>query len=122
MYSTVTKSSPKKIVRTSSPRGQIFLEPPGQTLGGHLQLFVFRSFDIDNRSTRGANDPDAPRGKRDAVRGEIETRWGKVSTEKVLETCAGLHKVEEIPEGLRLAEMELRFVRPDVIVHLERDK
>jgi hypothetical protein len=34
----------------------------------------------------------------------------------------GLHEVEQVAEGLRLAEMELGLVYPDVIVHIERNE
>ena len=100
----------------------MLFEFPGEALGRHLKFFVLRPFDIDDRPTRGANDTHAPRSKRDAVRSEVETRWSEVGEEEVLETRAGLHEVEEVAEGLRLAEMELGFVRPDVIVDLERDE
>ena len=42
--------------------------------------------------------------------------------EEILETSAGLREVEEVTEGLRLAEVQLGLIRPDVVVHLERDE
>ena len=65
--------------------------------------------------------PDAPRSERDAVHGKVEARRSEISTEKVFETRAGLYEVEQVSEGLRLAEMVLELVCPDVIVQLERD-
>ena len=49
-------------------------------------------------------------------------RWGKVGAEEVLETRTGLHEVEQVMEGLRLAAIKLILVGPDVIVNPERDE
>jgi len=87
-----------------------------------LALSVLRAIDIDDRLARGTDNANAPRGKRDAVRGEIDAGGGKVGAEEVLETSAGLHEVEEVTEGLRLPEMQLRLIRKDVVVHLECDE
>lgn len=59
----------------------------------------FSSF-IDERPTRGADDPDAPRSECDA---EVETQRREVGAEEFLETRAGRHQVEHVPEGLWLA-------------------
>ena len=56
-------------------------------------------------------------GKRDAVCGDVKTRWGAVGVEDVLETRTGLHEVEKVLEGLRLGEMTLGLVCPEVIMH-----
>ncbi len=106
----------------SSPRGQILFELSGEALGRHLELFVLRPFDIDDRPTGWADDTDAPRSERDAICSKVEAHGSEVGTEEILETRAGLHEVEQITEGLRLAEVELTLVCPDVIVHLERDE
>jgi hypothetical protein len=106
----------------SSPRGQILLKLPGQALCRHLEFFVLGPFDIDDRPTRRANDADAPRSERDAVCSEVETHGTEVGKEEILETRARLHEVEEVSKGLWLAEMELTLIRPDVIVHFERDE
>ena len=106
----------------SSPRSQILLELPGEAFCCHLEFFVLGPFDIDDRPTRRTDDADAPRGERDAVCAEVETHGSEVSAEEILETCAGLHEVEEVSEGLRLAEVELTLICPDVIVHFERDE
>ena len=106
----------------SSPRGQMFLEFLGETLCRHLQFFVLGSLDIDDRPTRWTDDADAPRGKRDTVCSEIETDGSEVGAEEILETCAGLHEVEEVSEGLWLAEVELRLICPNVIVYFECDE
>ena len=122
VYTIATNSSQKKPIKAPLPRHQILLELPGQMLGRHLKVFILRPFDINNRLTRGANDPDTPRSKRDTVCSEVKTRWGKVGAEEVLETGTRLHEVEEITEGLQLAEVELGLFCPDIIVYLEHDE
>ena len=107
---------------TSSPRRDILHEFPGEALGSHLQFLVPRPVDIDDRPARGTDDADAPRRKGDAVRGEVDTGRGEIGAEEVLEARAGLHEVEEVAEGLGLAEVQFRLVRKDVVVHLERDE
>src|SRR6266576_5806711 len=106
----------------SSPRGQILLELPGEALCRHLEFFVLGPFDIDDRPTRRTDDAGAPWSECDAVCSEVETYGSEVGAEEILETRAGLHEVEEVPEGLWLAEVELRLICPDVIVHFEGDE
>ena len=53
------------------PRCQMLFELPGGALGRYIRFFVLRLFDIDDLPTRGADDTNAPRRKRDAVRGEV---------------------------------------------------
>jgi len=106
----------------SSPRGQILLELPGKALCRHLEFFILGPFDIDDRPTRRTNDADAPWSERDAVSTEVETYGSEVGKEEILETGTRLHKVEEVSEGLWLAEVELRLIGKDVIVHFERDE
>ncbi len=98
------------------------LKPPPEALGRHLETLVPRSLDLDDRPARGADEADAPLGECDAVRGEVYASGSEVGVEEVLEAGAGLHEVEEVAEGLGLAEVQLGLVRPDVIVHLERDE
>jgi len=107
---------------TSSPRRDILHELPGEALGSHLESLVLCPFDIDDRPARGTNDADAPGRKGNAVGGEVEAGWSEIGAEEVLETGAGLHEVEEVAEGLGLAEVQFRLVRKDVVVHLERDE
>ena len=119
---TYSNNIPSKYKRISPPHRQILLKHPGKALGRHLQFFVLSPFDIDDdRPTRGA-DPDAPRSERDAICGQVEPQRSEVGTEEVFEKRAGLHQVEQVPEGLGLTEMELGFVCADVIVHLECDE
>ena len=98
------------------------LELPPEALRGHLETLVPRPLDFNDRPARGANESDAPRRERDAVRGEIDASRSEISVEEVLEACTGLHEVEKVTEGLRLAEVQLGLVCPDVIVHLECDE
>jgi hypothetical protein len=100
----------------------MLLEPPPQALGRHLETLVPRPLDLYNRPARGADESNAPRCEGDAVRGEVDAGGSEVGVEEVLNSCAGLGEVEEVTEGLRLTEVQLGLVRPDVVVHLERDE
>jgi len=95
----------------------MLLELSGEPLCCHLEFFVLGPFDIDDRSAGRADDAGAPRSERGAVCSEVETHGCEVGADEILETCAGLHEVEEVSEGLWLAEVELTLIRPDVIVH-----
>ena len=106
----------------SSPCSEILLELPGEALCSHLEFFVLGPFDIDDRPTGRTDDAGAPRSERDAVCCEVETHGSEVGAEEIFETCTGLHEVEEVSEGLWLAKVELTLIRPDVIVHFERDE
>jgi len=98
------------------------LESSPEALGRHLETLVPRPLDLNNRPARGADEAYAPRGERDAVRGEVDLGGSEVGMEEVLEAGAGLHQVKEVAEGLGLAEVQLGLVRPNVIVYLERDE
>ena len=106
----------------SPPRGQILLELPGEALCRHLEFFVLGPFDIDDRPMGRTDNADPPRSERDAVCSEVEMLGSEVGAEEILETRAGLHEVEEVSEGLWLAEVEPTLIRPDVIVYFERDE
>jgi len=56
------------------------------------------------------------------LRGEVDAGGSEVGVEEVLEAGAGPHEVEEVAEGLGLAEVQLGLVCTDVIVHLESGK
>lgn len=98
------------------------LEPPPEALSRHLEILVPRPLNLDDRPVRGADEADSPRGERDAVWGEVDAGGGEVGVKEVLEPSARLREVEEVAEGLRLAEVQLGLVCPDVVVDLERDE
>jgi hypothetical protein len=100
----------------------MLFEPPPQALGRHLETLVSRPLYLHNRPARGIDESNAPRCERGAVRGEVDAGGSEVGVEEILETCAGLGEVEEVTEGLRLTEVQLGLVRPDIVMHLERDE
>src|SRR5579863_10436541 len=102
--------------KTSSPHRHILLELPAEAFGCHLEFLVLRPFDVDDRPARGSDDANTSRGECDAEGGEVDAGGGEVGAEEVLEAGAGLHEVEEIAECLGLAEVQLAFVRKDVVV------
>ena len=98
MYSNIARTSQRKrkkekfVSKSSSPRGQILLELPGEVLCRYLEFFALGPFDIDDRPMGRTDDTGAPRSERDAVCGEIEMHGSEVGTEEVLETRVGLHE------------------------------